>query len=279
MSDRNLQSAIQKIQQATQMIPKAGIILGSGLGGLSRQIQSVAEFPFEQIPGLKTSHASGHEGRLILGYLQQQPVIAMAGRLHRYEGYSSDEVTYPIRLIRSLGAGVLLASNAAGGLNPKYCVGDPIILGDHINWLGQASTEASPPNVRDQSTGFLQSGSNFYCSQLTSLAISVAKKNDFSAYVGTYLGTLGPTYETRSEYRMMRRIGADVVGMSTLPEVLLARRLGMKTLAVSIVSNVANPDSPSTANHDEVIRAGQQAGSKLEKIIRAVLDNLDNQVA
>jgi purine-nucleoside phosphorylase len=240
--------------------------LGSGLGGLADLIQQPIAIPYQDIPGFKRSSAKGHRGQLILGHLENTAVVAMAGRLHRYEGWTNDDIAFPIRLMAALGAERLIVSNAAGGVSPKLSVGDIVVIRDHINWMGGLSDRyqhvIAPCPIRQAC---------LYDEAMSDVALSIAVNGSFNAWSGTYLATLGPTYETRSEYRMMRRIGADVVGMSTVPEVLAAAVLQMRILGLSMVTNVANPDVPVAANHTEVLQAGQAAAAKMEWIVRGVL--------
>ena len=262
----DLQPAVDRIQEQSDLRPSAAIILGSGLGGLADVIEQPIAIPYEAIPGFKTSSAKGHRGQLILGELEKTPVVAMAGRLHRYEGWTNDEIAFPIRLMSALGAQRLIVSNAAGGVSPKLAVGDIVVIRDHVNWMGGLSS--GNRNVIAPSP--LRSAA-LYDESMSQVALQVAVDQGFNAWPGTYLATLGPTYETRSEYRMMRRIGADVAGMSTVPEVLAAASLEMRILGLSMVTNVASPDVAVSANHGEVLQAGQAAAAKMESIVRGVL--------
>jgi purine-nucleoside phosphorylase len=258
---RNVELAVERVRQHTDLIPIAAVILGSGLGGLAQCIEQPTVIPFQHIPGFKRSSAAGHRGELILGHLESRPVVAMAGRIHRYEGWSEAEIVFPVQVMAALGAQRLIVSNAAGGVSPRLAVGDIVILRDHIRWFG----------------GFGGGGANhdrgcdLYDPAMSSVAHRAARESGFNAWPGTYLATLGPNYETRSEYRMMRRIGADVVGMSTVDEVLAAGAEKMRVLGLSMVSNVANPDSRVVADHTQVLQAGQAAAAKLEAIVRGVL--------
>ncbi|MCA9140686.1 MAG: purine-nucleoside phosphorylase, partial [Planctomycetales bacterium] len=252
------------------------IVLGSGLGSLADKIQSPIEIPFAQIRGFARSTAGGHRGQLIVGYLEGARVVAMAGRLHRYEGWTNRQVTFPIRVMHALGANRLIASNAAGGVNPRLRVGDIVVIKDHIDWLHptrrtrQTSHRRSAfggsalqgesilgepilgePILRGTDEFLVRRNGNVYDSAMASQGLAAARDGGFTAIEGTYLATLGPTYETRAEYRMMRRMGADVVGMSTVGEVLVAADLGMTVLALSVVSNVADPDRANVADHAE----------------------------
>lgn len=253
--------------------PRAAIILGSGLGGLADHIEADATIPYHELPGFGSSTAIGHRGQLILGRLESVEVVAMAGRFHRYEGWSTEQIAIPVLAMRALGARTLIVSNAAGGVNPKLRVGDMVVIRDHINWLGHRvglSQETSSAAMES-----IHRRDDLYDGELSRLAMQIAIEGRFTAYYGTYLATLGPNYETRSEYRMMRRIGADVAGMSTVPEILTAADVQMRCLGLSMVSNVANPDRAATADHDEVLEAGRTAATKLEAIVRGVLRQID----
>ncbi len=265
-SQQRLRTAVEFIRERTRSQPCTAIILGSGLGGLANRIEATSVIPFAMIPGFGTSSASGHRGELILGMLESTTVVAMAGRFHRYEGWSNEDVALPVRVMAALGATQLIVSNAAGGVNPKLRVGDILVIRDHINLMG-----GKPARSIDTAAGTLARGGDAYDPMMSRIAMRVAIENQFTAYEGTYLATLGPTYETRSEYRMMRRIGADVAGMSTVPEVLAALDVKMRVLGLSMVSNVANPDQPVKADHAEVLKAGRAAEVRMEAIVRGVL--------
>lgn len=274
--------------------PATAIILGSGLGGLADQITDAVVLSYQNIPGFEISSAGGHRGDLILGCIGSSPVIAMAGRFHRYEGWSNQQIAFPVKLMARLNASKLIVSNAAGGVNPKLRVGDIVVIRDHLNFMGlcdfrgaeglrntASAADQESPNLRrapENQTGDvvgcpgLMRAAEIYDSQMSREAVRVGTKGGFNVYPGTYLATLGPTYETRSEYRMMRRIGADVAGMSTVPEVLAGSAAGMRILGLSMVSNVANPDQPIKADHSEVLEAGAAAAVKLESIVRDVLN-------
>ncbi|MEL6110920.1 MAG: purine-nucleoside phosphorylase [Planctomycetota bacterium] len=280
MIDQDVTDAVATVVDRAPLTPEqelTAIVLGSGLGPLADKIESSTAIPFEQIPGFARSTAGGHRGQLIVGELAGKTVVAMAGRFHRYEGWTDSEVAFPIRVMRGLGATQLIASNAAGGVNPKLRVGDLVVIRDHINWLhpragGAALTAVQNDHVKataeHQTPGRL---GEVYSSRLAASALKAARQGGFVASEGTYLATLGPNYETRAEYRMMRHIGADVVGMSTVGEVMTAVGLGMSVLAISTVSNVADPDRAVVADHQEVLVAGAAAAEKLEAIVRSVL--------
>ena len=260
------------IKSMLNVRPKVAIILGSGLGGLTSAIESAVEISYDTIPHFARSTAAGHQGMLVCGTMCGQNVIAMAGRFHAYEGRHRDEIVYPIHVFADLGVSALIVSNAAGAVNTNYRVGDIVVIQDHIDlMLGSASLRFSRQNGdRDVSTSALRLGSPYnrtFCEQ----ALATARLAGFPAHPGTYLATLGPNYETRAEYRMMKRLGADVVGMSTVPEVREASRLGLSVLALSMVSNLALPDAPVQADHQEVLDAGSIAGPRMQRIVEEFL--------
>lgn len=269
----SIESAFEFIRNQAEQVPSFAIVLGSGLGGLADRIETPQVIPFRDIPGMENSSAAGHRGELILGSLESTPIVAMAGRLHRYEGWTHAQVVFPIRLMAKLGAKHLIVSNAAGGVNPQLRVGDLVIIRDHINWIPgcfENSIDSHLDGPKRTHPGLGHRG-HAYDPQMSRLALAASIKNGFQAWEGTYLATLGPTYETRSEYRMMRRLGADVAGMSTVPEVLAALNAKMRILGVSMVSNVAKPDAPMKTDHEEVLQAGRSAETKMEAIVRAVI--------
>ena len=261
----SVESAVQFIRERTSSVPHTAIILGSGLGGLATKVQNPTTIGYSEIPGFATSTVGGHRGQLLIGTLFDQPVVAMAGRFHRYESLSDDQVAFPVRVMRGLGAHRLIVSNAAGGVSPKLSVGDILVIRDHINWLFGVPTDGVT-----RLEGTTRYYGEIYDSHLAAIALDAADKHGFAATEGTYLSTLGPTYETRAEYRMMRLFGADVAGMSTVPEVLAGASCGMKILGLTLVSNVANPDMPGTTDHQEVLNAGNLAAVKMEKIVAAI---------
>ncbi|MEM0926908.1 MAG: purine-nucleoside phosphorylase [Planctomycetota bacterium] len=274
-NDGSLTRAVESIREAlppewnqprTVAAPLTALILGSGLGSLADKITPALSIGYREIPGFAASTAGGHRGELIFGTFNGRAIVAMAGRLHRYEGWSNRDVSFPVRVMHAIGATRLIASNAAGGLNPHLRVGDIVVMEDHIDWLFLAASKRSQPDAGD----FARLSRPVYSQPLIEKALQVARENGFRARRGTYLATLGPTYETRAEYRLMRRLGADVVGMSTVPETLTAANLGMEVLALSVVSNVANPDDAIVADHEEVLQAGDAAAGKLESIVRFV---------
>lgn len=251
--------------------PRVGIILGSGLGDLAEEIAVAEQIDYGDIPGFVKSTAIGHKGQLVCGHLEGIPVIAFQGRFHLYEGYSAEQAALPTRLTKALGANALIVSNAAGGLNPHYAVGDVMVIEDHINFMF-----ANPLiGVNDDNLGpRFPDMSAPYDKEFMEVAARVARREDFVLHRGVYVAMLGPTYETRAEYRMARRIGGDAVGMSTVPEVIAARHAGLRVLGLSTITNVGSPDAPTGTTGHDVINAAQRASDKLSKLVRGVVANL-----
>lgn len=267
-SDIEIQAALAKIRNRSQVIPNVAMILGTGLGEFGSRIQEAEIIPYGELPGFPKSTALSHAGCLVLGQFESTPVIAMQGRFHLYEGYSVDEITFPVRVMHALGASVLVVSNASGGVNPQLAGGDILVMDDHINLMYTGNPDVRS-NVR---TGRTQKP--IYSQQLINIALSAARRAEFHAQRGVYVGFTGPNYETRAEYRLVRKIGGDVVGMSTVPEAITANQLGMKVLGLSVVTNIARPDAPATVEAGEVVEVANTAQPKLEAIVRAVVESL-----
>ncbi|TWU63361.1 Purine nucleoside phosphorylase 1 [Crateriforma conspicua] len=272
--DRVLERAVDLVRRQCDLVPKVAVVLGSGLGGVADRIDAVATIPFDSLPGFAASTAAGHRGQLILGHIDGVAVVAMAGRLHRYEGHRRDAIVFPIQLMAQLGAETLIVSNAAGGIDPRLNVGDIVLIDSHIDWI-----HGGPNRTDTAVSGVLHRQPQIYDPQLMQWASDAAVADGFAMQRGTYLATTGPTYETRAEYRMMRRIGADLAGMSTVPETIAGASMGMRVLALSMVSNVANPDQPQAASHEEVLQAGRQAAGKLESVVRCIVSKHRNQTS
>lgn len=260
-----LRESTAMVRSRLAATPKTAVILGSGLAEIADQIQAPVVFDYCELPGFVKSTASGHRGQLICGHWEGVNLVAMAGRFHRYEGYSDFEITLPVRLFAALGVNRLVLSNAAGGLCPMLKVGDVVVLSDHIDLARRSSLEAG------EGDDLIASARDLYDPELMEAALQAARQADFLARTGVYLAASGPAYETRAEYRMMRMLGADVVGMSTAPEAALAGQLGMRVLGLSIVTNVARPDHPQPADHDQVLAVGRATASKLRAILAAVV--------
>jgi purine-nucleoside phosphorylase len=252
-------------------VPRVGVVLGTGLGGLAEEIQAEARIPYPEIPHFPRSTVESHRGQLVCGTLAGQTVIAMEGRFHLYEGYTAAQVTFPIRVMKELGCRYLIISNAAGGLNPFFAKGDLVVIEDHINLLnlnpliGPNDDRLGPrfPDLIEP-----------YDRALQDLALRAALEEDIVAHRGVYVAVTGPNLETRAEYRFLRGIGADVVGMSTVPEVLVAVHAGLRTLGFSIVTDMCLPDALAPVSVEEIIAVAREAEGKLRKIVRKVLERL-----
>ncbi|MBC7819046.1 MAG: purine-nucleoside phosphorylase, partial [Planctomycetaceae bacterium] len=238
--------------------PRAAIILGTGLGSLAQHITIEAEWSYRDLPYFVRSTADGHRGRLLAGRLAGVPLIAMDGRFHAYEGYSAQQITFPVRVLAALGASFLIVSNASGGLNPRLRSGDILLIDDHINLMGSAVGQVFNRPIADWQFESLPSSKTFYDPRLLSLAERLAAEEHIPIRRGTYVAMLGPNYETRAEYRWLRTLG-DVVGMSTVPEVLVAYDLGLPVVAFSMVTNVFHPDDVQQTTSEEVVSAAANA--------------------
>ncbi len=234
----------------------AGIILGSGLGGLVKEIEIELTIPYSQIPDFPVSTVEGHSGQLIIGKLGGKTVLAMQGRFHYYEGYSMKEVTFPVRVMKMMGINTLFVSNASGGLNPDYKVGDVIIISDHINFFPEHPLRGK--NINELGTRFPDM-SRSYDVDLRNKAKAIAQKNGINVKEGVYVGVSGPTFETPAEYLMFRHLGADIVGMSTVPEVIVARHMEMTVFGVSIVTDSGVPGQIVEISHEEVQEVAAKA--------------------
>lgn len=251
--------------------PDVAIILGTGLGRLAAEIDAAATIEYHDIPGFPLSTVESHEGRLICGTLAGKTVVAMQGRFHRYEGYSLQRVTFPVRVLRALGAKTLVVSNACGGLHPLWSAGDLMLIADHINLLGDSPLIG--PN--DESLGpRFPDLSNVYDPELRAVARDVAAEQRVTLREGVYVAVAGPNLETRAEYRFLRAIGADVVGMSTVPEVLVAVHAGMRVLGLSIVTDMCLPDALEPATVEKIVAIANRAEPNLTAVVRGVLERL-----
>ncbi|MBN1257486.1 MAG: purine-nucleoside phosphorylase [Planctomycetes bacterium] len=251
--------------------PKVGIILGTGLGNLARQIKDAKEMPYSDIPHFPQSTVTGHAGQFIAGKLGGQEVVVMEGRFHLYEGYSLAQVTFPVRVMKALGVETLIVTNACGGMNPQYEKGDIIIIEDHINFMGVN------PLVGPNDNALGPRFPDMYCPydpELLRLAETVALEKKIRTQRGVYLACTGPCLETRAEYRFMRAIGADAVGMSTVPEVIVAVHAGLKTLGMGVVTDICLPDALQPVNIEEIIAVANEAGPRLEAVILGVLEKM-----
>lgn len=251
--------------------PAVGIVLGTGLGALAAEIAVEAAIPYGELPYFPASTVQGHAGRLVCGTLAGHAVMAMEGRFHLYEGYTPAQVTFPIRVLRHLGCQTLLVSNAAGGLNPLHAKGDLVVIDDHINLMG--INPLIGPNDERLGVRFPDFSAP-YDRPLQDLALQVAREANIVAHRGVYVAVAGPNLETRAEYRFLRAIGADVVGMSTVPEVLVAVHAGMRVLGFSIVTDLCLPDALEPAKLEDILAVAGAAEAKLRTIVTRLLERL-----
>ena len=247
--------------------PTTAIILGTGLGRLADEIEILQAIPYAEIPNFPQSTVEGHSGQLLLGKLGGKDILAMQGRFHFYEGYTMKEVTFPIRVMYELGIKTLFVSNAGGGTNPSFSVGDIMIITDHINFFPE-----HPLRGKNFPTGpRFPDMHEAYDKQLIALADEIAKEKGIKVQHGVYLGTQGPTFETPAEYRMFARWGADSVGMSTVPEVIVAHHCGIKVFGVSIITDLGGFDNPVEVSHEEVQKAANKVQPKMAEIMKEMI--------
>lgn len=263
--------SVAYIKSKTTIEPTIGIILGTGLGGLVQEIEIVTEIPYKDIPHFPLSTVEGHSGKLIFGHLGGKQVMAMQGRFHFYEGYDMQQVTYPVRVMKFMGVERLFVSNASGGVNPDFEVGEIMIQNDHINLfpahplIGKNFDELGP-RFPDMSVP--------YCPEMIELAQNIAKENDIKVSVGTYCGLTGPTLETPAEYKYVRVIGADAVGMSTVPEVIVARHMNIPCFAISIITDLGVPGKIMKTTHQDVVEVASRQEPKMTLIMRELIARL-----
>ncbi len=268
---KTIGEAVQFIQGKTKLVPQIGIILGTGLGSLAEGIGVDAKISYEEIPHFPISTVESHPGRLILGKLSGRSVVAMQGRFHYYEGYDLRQVTFPVRVMKALGANILVVSNACGGLNPLFKAGDIMVISDHINLLG--SNPLFGPN--DESLGpRFPDMCCCYDPELIALAENVALNLGLKLQKGVYVAVAGPNLETAAEYRFLRLIGADVVGMSTVPEVIVARHQGMRVLGFSLVTDMGLPDALKPTNLAEILSTAAGSEPLLKDIMTRVIEEM-----
>lgn len=268
--DKTIEAAAH-IRSLWSKTPKVAIVLGTGLGGFAAEIDVEATIPYGDIPHFPTSTAVGHRGQLICGCLAGVPVVAMEGRFHMYEGYSLKQITLPIRVFKSIGADTLIVSNACGGLNPHYNCGDIMVIEDQINLMGDNpligfNDDRLGPRFPDMCEPYDQ--------RMIDLAMTIARRNDIVAHKGVFVAVSGPNLETRAEYRFLRMIGADVVGMSTVPETIVAVHAGLSVVGFSVVTDMCLPDALSPANIDEIIAVANRAEPNLRTLVRETVQHL-----
>jgi purine-nucleoside phosphorylase len=271
-SSEGIQRAVEAVRRQSDAMPEVALILGTGLGGLASEIDVQSEIGYEQIPGFPLSTVETHAGRLLIGALGGKTVVAMQGRFHRYEGYTMQQITFPVRVMRALGAGSLVVSNACGGMHHLWNAGELVLISDHINLLGDnplvgPNDESLGPRFPDMSQP--------YDAGLREIARLVATDLKITLREGVYVAVTGPNLETAAEYRFLRAIGADVVGMSTVPEVIVAVHAGMRAVGVSIVTDMCLPDALEPADIDEIIATAQAAEPSLTRLVSGVLERMD----
>lgn len=271
MVREQVQETLAAVRKTTTATPAIGIILGTGLAKLLKEVQSPVTIPYASLPHMPVSTAPTHQSRLVFGTVAGKPVVIMDGRFHLYEGYSAREVVYPVRVMKGLGVGTVLISNVAGGLNPDFTIGDLMLISDHLNFLGMSpltgpNEDAIGPRFPDMSRP--------YDAALMQLAQRVAKEERLPCRQGVYAAMLGPQLETRAEYRWLRAAGADAVGMSTVPEVIAAVHAGMRVLAVSIISDLCIPETLKPVSIEEIIAVADRAEPLLTKLFVGVIKHL-----
>jgi purine-nucleoside phosphorylase len=268
---RKMEEAAAEVRRRVPFEPKLAVILGSGLGSLADHIEAVGSVPYAEIPHFPASTVAGHAGRLVLGWLEGKPVAAMQGRVHLYEGYTAQEVVFPVRVLYALGCRTLLVSNAAGGLNREWRAGDLMVITDHINFQG--TNPLVGPN--DESLGpRFPDMSRPYDRELVELAERCAVEERVVLRRGVYVAVLGPSYETAAELRMLRGFGADAVGMSTVPEVIAARHLGMRVLGLTAITDMATGESVQPVTHEEVLRVARELEPRFVRLVRRIVREL-----
>ncbi|MBD3169837.1 MAG: purine-nucleoside phosphorylase [candidate division Zixibacteria bacterium] len=268
-----VQNTAEFLRGKTSLKPDIGIILGTGLGSTAEAIEVDTVVDYKDIPDFPVSTVESHDGRLIFGTLSGKKIVAMQGRFHLYEGYSPQQITFPVRVMKQLGVKTLLVSNACGGVNPQFRNGDIMIITDHINLLG--TNPLIGPND-DRLGPRFPDMYNVYNSDLVELAHQTAIENGIPVQKGVYLAVLGPNLETGAEYRMVRILGADVVGMSTVPEVIVARHSGLRVLGFSIITDMGLPDAMRAVSLEEVLKVSAVAEPKLKLVITKVLEKIEN---
>ncbi len=266
-----IQATAAFIKQKINCKPTVGIILGSGLGGLIDIVDKEIAIDYSEIPNFPVSTVKGHGGKMFFGKMDGREVMLMAGRFHYYEGYSMEEVTFPVRVMKALGVETLILSNAAGGTNSAFNIGDLMIVKDHINLcpehpLRGHNDERLGPRFPDMSQAYDQ--------ELINLAKDISAEQGISIRTGVYIGLQGPTFETPAEYRMLHIIGGDAVGMSTVPEVIVARHGGMRVFAVSVITDIGISDVPVIITHEEVLEAANAAAPKMAALVAALVKRL-----
>lgn len=259
---------VSYIKEKTNFAPEFGVILGSGLGSFTDDIQIEFTLPYDEIPNFPVSTVEGHKGALVFGTIGGKKVVAMQGRFHYYEGYDMKEVTFPVRVMKYLGVTKLIVSNASGGVNPNYKVGSIVIIKDHINLLPEHPLRGK--NDSRFGPRFVNMSEPYSAAMITK-AKEIAYELEIDVKDGIYLGLQGPTFETLSEYRMVKAMGGDCVGMSTVPEVIVARHMELETFGISVITDMGNEESIGTITHKEVLEAAKAAEPKVRQLISELI--------
>ena len=265
-----VQETVSYIKERIDFTPEYGVILGSGLGSFTGEMKVQFTLPYNEIPNFPVSTVQGHKGALVFGTIGDKKVVAMQGRFHFYEGYSMTEVTFPVRVMKFLGVEKLVVSNASGGVNPSYKVGSIVMITDHINMtpehpLRGKNDERFGPRFVNMSEP--------YSRKMIAKATELAQELNIEVHEGIYLGLQGPTFETLAEYKMVKILGADCVGMSTVPEVIVARHMDLETFGISVITDMGNEESIGTISHDEVLEAAKNAEPKVRSLIKELILN------
>lgn len=263
-----VQETVNFINEKINFKPEYGVILGSGLGSFTNEMKVQHTLPYNEIPNFPISTVQGHKGALVFGTIGDKKVVAMQGRFHFYEGYSMTEVTFPVRVMKFLGVEKLIVSNASGGVNPNYKVGSIVMITDHINMtpehpLRGKNDERFGPRFVNMSEP--------YSRKMIAKTTELAKQLNIEVHEGIYLGLQGPTFETLAEYKMVKILGADCVGMSTVPEVIVARHMDLETFGISVITDMGNEESIGTISHDEVLEAAKAAEPKVRSLIKELI--------
>ncbi|MFP4381682.1 MAG: purine-nucleoside phosphorylase [Candidatus Sumerlaeia bacterium] len=269
---QQISEAVEAIRAESDVQPRIGIICGTGMGELANQVENATVIPYDTIPNFPVSTVESHKGNLVLGKISGQPVMVMQGRFHFYEGYAMKQITFPVRVMKAMGCEMMLVMNAVGSMNPLIRRGSLVFIDDHINFMGQ--NPLIGPNDDDMGLRFPDM-SEPYSQKLIALGEDVALKQEQKTHRGVLIGVTGPNLETRAEYRAFRMWGADTVGMSTIPEVIVAVHAGLKVLGISVVSDECYPDALEEAKLEDILAAMAEAGPKLDKLVRGILERID----
>ncbi|MFO7879693.1 MAG: purine-nucleoside phosphorylase [Bacteroidota bacterium] len=264
---KQIEGTANFIKNRITLSPEAGIILGTGLGGLVDEIDINETIAYDDIPDFPVSTVEGHHGRLIFGTLNDKPIVAMQGRFHYYEGYSAEKITFPVRVMKKLGIKHLFVSNASGGVNPDFEIGDLMVLNDHINLIPNPLIGKHEPEFGDRFPDMSQA----YDHGLIEIVKNIADRHDIKLQEGVYTAVTGPTFETPSEYKYFRIIGSDAVGMSTVPEVIVARQMGIPCFAISIITDLGVPGKIVEVSHEEVQKVASKAEKKMTLLMKEMM--------